>query len=121
MTVRRVLAQADVGQQQQLGKARPQLAQRLLHDAVVDPRAGALVVLLLGDPEEDHGADAEPHELLDLAHELVDGEAADARAARSFRSVSGATKSGITNWSRSSRVSRTRSRSGAVRRSRRRR
>ena len=51
----------------------------------------------------------------------VDARSATCRAAASLRSDSGATKSGITNWSRSSRVSRTRPRSAPVRRKRRRR
>ena len=42
VAVRRVLAEADVGQQHELGEARPQRAQRLLDDAVVLPRAGRL-------------------------------------------------------------------------------
>ena len=79
VAVRRVFAQADVGDQQQLRKARPQRAERLLDDAVVDPGAGALVVLLLRDPEQDHGADADAHELLDLAHDGLDGVALQRR------------------------------------------
>ena len=121
MPVRGVLAEAHVRQQQQLGEAPAQLVQRALHDAVVRPRAGALVVLVVGNAEEDHRLDAEADELLGLAHDVVDARSGRAAASSSLRRVSGPTKSGMTNWSRSSRVSRTRSRSGAVRRSRRRR
>ena len=60
VAVRRVLAEADVGEQHELGEARAQRAQRALDDAVVVPGAGALLVLLLRDAEEHHGADAEP-------------------------------------------------------------
>ena len=58
VAVRGVLAQADVGEQEQLGEARPERAERLLDDPVRDPRARALVVLLLRDAEEDHRLDA---------------------------------------------------------------
>ena len=71
--VRRVLAEAHVGHQQQLREARPQRAQRLLDDAVLDPRARALVVLLLGDAEEDHGVDAGAEQLLAFADDAVHG------------------------------------------------
>ena len=72
VAVRGVLAEAHVGQQQQLGEARPQRAQRLLDDPVLDPRARALVVLLLGDAEEDHRVHAGAQQLLALAHDAVD-------------------------------------------------
>ena len=53
VAVRGVLAEADVGQEQQLGKARPERTERLLDDPLGDPGARALVVLLLRDAEED--------------------------------------------------------------------
>ena len=77
MPVRRVLAEAHVGHQHELGEARPQRAQRALDDAVVDPRARAFLVLLLRQPEEDHRRDAEANELLDLADDAVDRVAAE--------------------------------------------
>ena len=70
--VRRVLAQADVGDEKQLGEARPQRPQRLLHDPVLEPRAGTLVVLVLRDAEQDHRADTDADDLLDLPHQPVD-------------------------------------------------
>jgi hypothetical protein len=97
VAVRRVLAQADVRQQQQLGKTRPQRAQRALDDAVVDPRARALVVLVLGNPEENHRPHAEPNEVLDLAHDVVDAEAAEGREQVVSQRPPGPTNSGITN------------------------
>ena len=75
VSVRRVLAETHVGHQHQLGEARPQRAQRLLHDSVLLPRAGRLLVLLRRDAEQDHRLDAEPHQLLDLAEDAVDGVA----------------------------------------------
>ncbi len=81
VTVRRVLAQADVGEEQQLGEARPQRAQRLLDDPVAGPRARALVVLLLGDAEEDHRLHARPEQLLALADDAVDRVAGEGRQA----------------------------------------
>ena len=52
-----------------LGAERPQ---RTLHDPVVVPGAGALLVLLLGDAEKQHRTDAEPLQLRALARDLVD-------------------------------------------------
>ena len=51
----------------------------LLDDPVADPRAGALVVLLVRDPEQDHGANAGGDEAVDLHAELVDRPAAHRR------------------------------------------
>ena len=69
VAVRRVLAEADVGEQDELREARPQRAQRDLDDAVLLPRAGRLVVLHLGDAEEHHRADAARGKLLDLVQQ----------------------------------------------------
>ena len=79
MPVRGVLAEADVGHQHELGEARPERAEGALDDPVVVPRAGRLLVLLLGDPEEDHRLHAEPNELLDLTDDVVDRVARHAR------------------------------------------
>ena len=46
--------------------------ERLLDDPVLDPRARALVVLLLGDSEEEHGLDAERGKLAGLRDEVLD-------------------------------------------------
>ena len=105
------------------GKRGAQLAQRALHDAVVVPRARALVVLLLGDAEEDHRLHAER------------ARAPRPRARRRRREKRptcrqqlvplpsrARRRAACTKWSRSSRVSRTsvakRRRCGAARRSR---
>src|SRR4051794_5852525 len=74
VAVRRVLAKTDVGQEEQLREPRPQRSKRLLNDAVVDPRAGALVVLLLGDAEEDHRLNPRPEQVLALANGALDRE-----------------------------------------------
>ena len=68
----RVLAEADVGDQREARDLGPQRPQRPLHDPVGLPGAGALLVLLLRDPEEEDGADAERGELGRLADDLVD-------------------------------------------------
>ena len=117
-----VLAEADVGQQQQLGEARPERAQRLLDDPVGDPGARALVVLLLGDAEEDDrpdaGARAAPRTRAPTPSTVRRGERRQAlvRAAPRARRRAACTRS-----SSESVVSRTRSRSAALRRRRRRR
>ena len=70
-----VLAETHVRQQEKLRETRPQRAQRLLHDAGLDPGAGALVVLLLRDAEEDDRLHARPQQVLALTHGTVDAEA----------------------------------------------
>ena len=77
MAVARVLAEAHVGDERQARHLRPQRPQRPLHDPVGLPGAGALLVLLLRDPEQKHGPDAERRELRRLAHDLVDGALGD--------------------------------------------
>ena len=69
VSVRRVLAEAHVGDQDDLGEARTQCAQRTLDDSVLLVGAGRDVVLFLRDAEEDHRLDPEPDELANLAHE----------------------------------------------------
>ncbi len=73
MAVRGVLAQADVRQEEQLGEARAELPQRALDDAVLVPGSRPLVVLPVGDPEEDHGADPAAEHALGLAGDVGDG------------------------------------------------
>ncbi len=63
VTVRGVLAEADVRDQHEPGQLGPQRPERALDDPVVDPGARALVVLLLGHAEEEHGLHAERAEL----------------------------------------------------------
>ena len=77
MAVARVLAEADVGDEHELRVRGVERAERALDDAVVVPRAGRLLVLLLRDAEKQKGLDAERDELTGLAHELVDGELRD--------------------------------------------
>src|SRR5688500_6377027 len=79
MAVRRVLAQADVREQHELGIPRPQLSKRSLHDSLFSPRARALLVLRVRDAEQDHRGDAEAHELLDLARQAGNREATQRR------------------------------------------
>ena len=83
------------------GNLRPQRPQRPLHDPVGLPGAGALLVLLLRDPEEDHGAHAERGELGCLAHDLVDGALGDPVEPGDGRTTPspGQAKSGITTSS----------------------
>src|SRR4051794_23515836 len=81
MAVRGVLAEADVCQKQKLRETRAQRAEGSLHDAVLDPGAGALLVLLLEQPEEQDRGDAEAQELLALAHDRLDGVAPEPRQA----------------------------------------
>ena len=74
VAVRRVLAEAGVDGQHQLGDGLLDRAQRALHDALRVPRLAADLVLLLGQAEQDHRRDAELRDLFGLAHHLVDGE-----------------------------------------------
>ena len=77
--MRRVFAQADVGDHGQVGVRLLQRAHRHLHDALVVVGAGARLVLFGGDPEEDHRADAGGLDLGRLGDQLADREALDAR------------------------------------------
>ena len=67
VAVRGVLAEADVGDEHELGLLGPERAQGPLDDPVVGPGARALLVLLLRDPEQEHGLDPERDELVGLA------------------------------------------------------
>ena len=72
VAVRGVLAEADVSHQHQLGVLRAERAKRLLHDPVLVPGTGALVVLLVGHAEEEERLDAKPGQLAGLGDEVVD-------------------------------------------------
>ena len=74
VAVRGVLAQAHVGDDQQLLAGGADRADRLLHDAVVGVALGAHRVLGRGQAEEDHPADPQLLDLLGLARHLVDRE-----------------------------------------------
>ena len=78
VAVRRVLAEADVGEEHELGRTLRERTERLLDDAVLVVGARRRLVLLLRDPEEEDGADAEPQELLGLVGEPVDRALRDA-------------------------------------------
>ena len=96
-----VLAQADVGDHEQLGVRGLDRARGELHDALVVPGAGALGVLLGGDAEQQHGGDAEREGaagLLDGRRRCRGGrrpgiEAIGARPSRPSSTNSGRTRS----------------------------
>src|SRR5438132_1434142 len=74
MAMVRVLAKALVRDEIRLRMSFPDGPQRLLHDALVRPGAGALCILAGGDAEEDEGANAQVHRAADLIDEPVDAE-----------------------------------------------
>ena len=75
-----VLAQAQVGDHDQLGVRLLDRAGGELDDAVIVViGAGALGVLVRGDPEQDHGGDAERGGAARLGHRLGDREPVDPR------------------------------------------
>ena len=80
MAVRGVLAEADVGDEHERfrGGGLLERAQAALHDAVVDPGAGAVLVFFGGKAEEQEAADAECGAGLGFLHGFVDGEVEDA-------------------------------------------
>ena len=77
MAVRRVLAQADVGDHDQVGVGLLERPDRHLHDALRIVGAGAGLVLGGRDAEQDHGADPGRLELGRLGDQLGDREALD--------------------------------------------
>ncbi len=82
MAVARVLAEADVGDHDEVGARGLERPGGLLDDAVLCVALGAELVLLGRDPEEQHGPDAELVELRGLGGERVDGELCDPRHRR---------------------------------------
>ena len=106
VAVVRVLAQAGVGDQDEVEVRVAEPAQRLLDDAVRDPAAGPDGVLVGRQAEQDHAADAERgeragvHERLVRGHALHAGHGADglatlaARAGRTAARPAGAGGSG---------------------------
>ena len=72
MPVARVLTQADVGDERQVRHLGPKGSQGALDDPVGVPRARSFLVLFLGDPEQEHGANPEGLQLARLADDLVD-------------------------------------------------
>ena len=79
VAVARVLAQAQVGDHEQVGVGALDRARRELDDALVVPRARALLVLGRRQAEQQHRGDAERVRLAGLAHRGVDREVVDAR------------------------------------------
>ena len=73
VAVRRVAAEADVGEEQELRKAGPQRPERLLDHAVLGPCSSGLVVLLLRHPEKQQRGNPGAGQLLGLAQQAVDG------------------------------------------------
>ena len=76
VAVRGVLAEADVGDEDELRVLGAHRPQRPLDDPVLVPGARALVVLLLGHAEEEQRLAAERGELARLGDEILDREAA---------------------------------------------
>ena len=122
--VARVLAQADVGHDDEVGVRVLDRARGELHDALVVPRARALLVLVGGDAEQQHAAEAErarPRRPPRPPAEI------DSRSTPGIASIGvAAVEPGLDEQRQHEvagveRVSRTRSRSGLVRRRRRRR
>src|SRR4029077_8305027 len=74
VAVRRVLAETDVGEEDELREARPERPQRDLDDSVLLPGAGRLLVLDLRDTEQDDGPNAAPRQRLRLAQQPLDVE-----------------------------------------------
>jgi hypothetical protein len=82
VTVIRVLAETDVGHDDQVWTRALERRDGLLHHTVVSVALEPERVLRVRDPEEEHGLDAERRELDCLAGELVDRELVDARHGR---------------------------------------
>src|SRR6266508_235062 len=72
--VARVLAQAYVGEDQQVRHHVLHRPCRLLHDAVLRVRLRAARVFLGGQTEQQHTGDPHARDVLHILHELVDGE-----------------------------------------------
>ena len=82
VAVTRVLAEAHVGDDEQVGDRLLDGANRLLDDPVLRVGFAPPRVLLLGQPEQEHGGNAQTRHVLALPHELVDGEPELARHRR---------------------------------------
>ena len=78
VTVRHVLAEADVAHDEQVGDGGLDGAGGLLHDAVFGPGSGGNLVLGLRQAEENDGGDAEGVDLAAFLDRLIDGEVEDA-------------------------------------------
>ena len=78
MPVGRVLAHADIGDHDEIGKLALESADALLDGAILVPRAGALVVLHVRNAEEDHSTDARIRRRFCIAQHLIDRRLGDA-------------------------------------------
>ena len=76
MAVARVLAEAHVGDDEEVGNRVLHGADRLLDDAVLGVRLAAAGVLFCGQAEEEHGGDAHGRRVLALLQQLIHREAA---------------------------------------------
>ena len=79
MPVFGVLAQAHIGDHEQLRVSPLDRGRRQLHDALLIPCPGAVLVLLRRHPEQHHGGYPQRGELLGLCEDLGDRQALDAR------------------------------------------
>jgi hypothetical protein len=79
VAVARVLAEADVRHEDEVGHGDAQRADAALDDAVVVVRARGELVLLRRDPEEQDGREPEAPHLRRFLDEHVDGAAGDPR------------------------------------------
>jgi hypothetical protein len=77
-----VLAQAHICHHQQLGHSLLDRARGQLHDALAIPRAGAVRVLLGGQPEQHHRGDPQRGRLLGLVDRGGERQAVDPRHRR---------------------------------------
>src|SRR5437763_1654802 len=75
VAVARVLAEADVGDDEQVRHRVLHGAYGLLHDAVIGVGLGATRILLRGNTEEQHAGDAHAGGILALLDQLIHGEA----------------------------------------------
>ena len=74
MTVRHVLAEADVSQDDEVGHGSLDGAGGSLHDAVIDPGSGGDFVPGLWQAEDNDGRDAEGVDLDAFLHRFINGE-----------------------------------------------
>ena len=79
MAVIRILAETDVGDDDELRHVTLERTHRLLHRALVVPRLGPGRILGVRDPEEQHAADAQRRGLARVAQQLVDRRLGHAR------------------------------------------
>jgi len=78
VSVGHVFAQADVGEDEQIGVVCLQGADRLLHDAFISVGTGSLVVFRLGQAEQQDGGQAQRGNLLGLDSQGLQSELCDA-------------------------------------------